>query len=77
MPKQTRNHCSFLSSYGGVYSCQDPIYFEGFCEFHYGCYTRGEINKHGKISDKLDDQERRIQINFHGLEIPDDLKPSF
>ena len=70
-------HCSFLSSYGGVFRCQDPVYFTGFCEFHYKAYERGEINHHGHISDKLDDQLRRREINFHGLEIPEDLKPSF
>ena len=25
----------------------------------------------------LDDQKRRLEINFHGLVIPDELKPSF
>lgn len=68
--------CSFLSSYGGVYRCQDPVYFMGFCEFHYRCFERGEINHLGHISDKLDDQVRRRDINFHGLSLPDDLKPS-
>lgn len=77
MVEPKRRTCIFLSSYGGVYRCQDPPYFLGFCEFHYGCYERGEINAHGKISDKLDDQERRRQINFHGLSIPPDLRPSF
>ena len=77
MVEVTRDHCSFLSSYGGVYRCQDPVYFLGFCEFHYRCCERGEINQYGHISDKLDDQVRRREINFHGLEIPQDLKPSF
>ena len=77
MPESRRDHCSFLSSYGGVYRCQDPVYFMGFCDFHYGCYERHEINELGHISDKLDDQVRRREINFHGLEIPQDLKPSF
>ena len=77
MPEPGREHCSFLSSYGGVYRCQDPVYFLGFCEFHYECYERREINEYGHISDKLDDQVRRREINFHGLEIPQDLKPSF
>jgi len=69
--------CTFLSSYGGVYRCQDPLYFLGYCEFHYEAYRRGEINALGHISDKLDDQDRRREINFHGLVIPEDLKPSF
>ena len=70
-------HCSFLSSYGGVYRCQDSVFFLGFCSFHYRCYEIGEINQLGHISDKLDDQIRRREINFHGLRIPADLKPSF
>ena len=70
-------HCSFLSSYGGVYRCQDPVYFMSFCEFHYKAYEAGEIDALGHISDKLDDQVRRRQINFHGLNIPEDLRPSF
>ena len=70
-------HCTFLSSFGGVYRCQDPLYFMGFCAFHYGAFERGEINKLGHISDKLDDQRRRLEINFHGLDIPPELKPSF
>ena len=72
-----REHCGFLSSYGGVYKCQDPVLFLGFCAFHYRSYELGEINQHGHISDKLDCQIRRREINFHGLEIPTDLKPSF
>ena len=70
-------HCTFLSSFGGVYRCQDPLYFMGFCAFHYDAFEHGEINQLGHISDKLDDQRRRLEINFHGLNIPADLKPSF
>ncbi len=77
MSEEKRLHCSFLSSYGGVYRCQDPVYFLGFCEFHFQAYERGDINEYSHISDKLDDQERRREINFHGLQLPEDLKPSF
>ena len=70
-------HCSFLSSYGGVYKCQDPVFFLGFCSFHYRSYELGEINQLGHISDKHGDQHRRREINFHGLQIPPDLMPSF
>jgi len=76
MSEPVRDHCSFLSSYGGVYRCQDPVLFLGFCAFHYHCYELGEINQYGHISDKLDDQIRRRAINFHGLRIPADLKPA-
>ena len=77
MPETKPRHCSFLSSYGGIYRCQDPVYFLDFCEFHHQCYERGEIDKHGHISDNLDDQIRRREINYHNLELPEDLKPSF
>ncbi|HKY31293.1 MAG TPA: hypothetical protein VJV23_02070 [Candidatus Polarisedimenticolia bacterium] len=77
MDSAPSTHCSFLSSYGGVYRCQDPVYFLGFCRFHYGCYETGEIDALGHIADTLDDQERRREINFHGLALPDDLTPSF
>ena len=77
MAEPKREHCRFLSSFGGVYWCQDPPYFLGFCEFHHACYENGEINKNGRISDKLDDQKRRLEINFHSLEIPEDLRPCF
>ncbi len=77
MSEEKHTHCNFLSSYGGVYRCQDPVYFLGFCEFHYQAYECGDINEYGHISDKLDDQIRRREINFHGLKIPEDLKPSF
>ena len=77
MAGETARHCSYLSSYGGVYRCQDPVYFLGFCQFHYQCYENHEIDAHGHISDKLSDQQRRREINFHGLSLPVDLKPSF
>jgi hypothetical protein len=77
MGEPRTNHCTFLSSYGGVYRCQDPLYFMGFCRFHHAAYEAGEIDALGHISDILDDQKRRLEINFHGLVIPDELKPSF
>ena len=77
MPGEKVEPCRFLSSYGGVYRCRDAAYFMGFCQFHHKAYESGEINELGHISDKLDDQTRRREINFHGLVIPEDLKPSF
>jgi len=77
MSTASRSHCTFLSSFGGVFRCQDPTYFMGFCKFHYRCYELGEIDSLGHISDKLDDSRRRLEINYHGLEIPEDLRPSF
>ena len=58
--------CRFVTSWGGVERCSDPAYRVGFCRFHFDCYRRGEINERGIISERLDDQERRRAINFHG-----------
>jgi hypothetical protein len=58
--------CGFVTSWGGVERCSDPAYRVGFCRFHFDCYRRGEINERGIISERLDDQERRRAINFHG-----------
>lgn len=68
-------HCRFITSLGGAAYCQDPPYVLGFCEFHHDCYQRGEIDQEGRLSDSLDDQARRREINFHGLELPEDLTP--
>ena len=61
-------HCKFRTSHGGAKFCQDPAYLEGFCSFHYEALTRGEINELGIINEKLSDQHRRREINFHGIE---------
>lgn len=58
--------CRFVTSWGGVERCGDPAERFGFCRFHFDCYRRGEINERGIISERLDDQERRRAINFHG-----------
>jgi len=59
--------CRFTSSWGGVARCGQPAYRLGFCRFHFDCYGRGEIDIRGVISERVSDQERRRQINFHGL----------
>ena len=59
--------CRFVSSWGGVERCADPAVRLGFCPFHYDCYRRGEIDIRGIISERLNDQERRRAINFHGV----------
>ncbi len=59
--------CRFVSSWGGVERCGDPVYRYGFCRFHFECYLNGEITERGLISERLDDQGRRRAINFHGL----------
>ena len=65
-------HCKFRTSYGGARFCQDPVYLEGFCKFHHEALLGGEINELGVINEKLSDQERRRQINFHGIDLTPD-----
>lgn len=62
-------HCRFRTSYGGARFCQDPVYLEGYCRFHHRAFRRGEINELGVINELLSDQNRRREINFHGIEI--------
>ncbi|MDQ7006900.1 MAG: hypothetical protein Q9Q40_06680 [Acidobacteriota bacterium] len=66
MATQTRT-CSFRSSLGGTSRCQDPVYAEDFCRFHYECLLRGEVLPNGQINEMLFDQDRRRTINFHGI----------
>ena len=63
-------HCRFRTSYGGALFCKDPVYLEGFCEFHYRALQKGEINELGVLNERLTDQARRREINYHGIEIP-------
>lgn len=65
------DHCRFRTSYGGARFCQDRVYLEGFCRFHYGALQSGEINEHGVLNERLSDQVRRREINFHGLRLSD------
>ena len=62
-------HCSFRTSHGGSQFCQDPIYLEGFCRFHFKALQVGEINERGVINEQLSDQIRRREINFHGIDL--------
>lgn len=65
--KARHDGCGFRSSYGLQY-CQEPLYAEGFCRFHYECMLRGELLPNGQINEMLSDQNRRRVINFHGLQ---------
>lgn len=65
-------HCRFRTSYGGARFCQDPVYLEGFCKFHHEALLRGEINELGVISERLSDQGRRREINYHGIDLAED-----
>ncbi|HXI04657.1 MAG TPA: hypothetical protein VNI57_15890 [Candidatus Saccharimonadales bacterium] len=74
---ERRPHCKFITSFGGAAYCHDEPYLLGFCQFHFDAYQKGEINEEGLISDRLDDQSRRWAINFHGVQLPEDVKPYF
>ena len=65
------NHCRFRTSHGGASYCQDAVYLEGFCRFHHQALQNGEINENGVINERLFDQTRRREINFHGIEESD------
>ncbi len=65
------NHCKFRTSYGGAAFCRDADYLEGFCKFHFRCLQDGEINENGVICELISDQDRRREINYHGISIPD------
>ena len=66
-------HCRFRTSLGGAKFCQDAPYLEGFCKFHYKALQAGEINENGVINEQLSDQNRRREINFHGISQTDDV----
>lgn len=63
------DHCRFRTSYGGARFCEDAAYLEGFCKFHHDALRRGEINENGVINERLSDQRRRREINFHGIAV--------
>ena len=63
-------HCRFRTSHGGTLFCQDPVYLEGFCEFHFRALQKGEINENGVLNERLSDQARRREINYHGIQVP-------
>jgi hypothetical protein len=63
------NNCRFRTSHGGALYCQDPAYLEGFCKFHHKALQNGEINELGVINERLSDQERRREINYHGIRL--------
>jgi len=59
--------CRFVTSWGGVARCGEEAYREGFCRFHFECFRNGEITERGLISERLSDQNRRREINYHAL----------
>jgi hypothetical protein len=62
-------HCRFRTSYGGAKFCRDAVYLEGFCRFHYRALQAGEINDNGVINERIRDQRRRREINYHGIDV--------
>ncbi len=65
-PEEHR-HCRFITSLGGVRRCQDALYREGFCRFHFEAFLSGEILPNGQICERLTDQHRRRALNYHGI----------
>ena len=65
---QGMNHCRFRTSCGGSLFCRNAPYLEGFCKFHYRALQAGEINENGILNERISDQIRRREINFHGIE---------
>jgi len=63
------NHCRFRTSWGGARFCQEPAYLEGFCKFHYSALQRDEMNDNGVLNERLSDQTRRREINYHGIHV--------
>ena len=61
------SHCRFRTSFGGAQFCQDDSYLEGFCRFHYKALQNGEINENGVLNERISDQKRRREINYHGI----------
>jgi hypothetical protein len=65
--EEALTHCRFRTSLGGTRHCQDTLYRDGFCRFHFECYLRGEVLANGQVNEALGDQDRRRTINFHGI----------
>jgi hypothetical protein len=61
--------CRFRSSYGGSLHCREEAYQAGFCRFHFERFLEGEILWNGQIDERLSDQKRRREINFHGISL--------
>ena len=66
-PTKDVKNCRFLSSLGAVHRCPDPAYREGFCKFHFEAFLRGEVLSNGTLNERLHDQHRRREINYHGV----------
>jgi len=66
-------HCGFRTSWGGARFCQENVYLEGFCRFHYQALQQGEINENGVINELLADQNRRREINYYGIVVDQEI----
>lgn len=65
--------CKFRSSYGGFGRCAHEACLNGFCEFHLDCFLKKELDENGIIVEWVTDQNRRREINFYGVEIPEKI----
>lgn len=59
--------CRFVTQFDGVTRCSEPSHDMGFCRFHRDCLDRGEIDEDGVLSDAVQDQRRRREINYFGM----------
>lgn len=66
-PEKVQDQCRFVTSLGGVLGCPDVAYREGFCRFHFDAFLRGEVLPNGQINERLTDQHRRRDLNYHGI----------
>ena len=67
MPAGETKTCRFLSSLGGTQRCRDAAYQEGLCRCHFETFLRGEVLANGQLDERLADQHRRREINYHGI----------
>ena len=65
--EEKKGNCRFLSSLGAIHRCPDPAYREGFCRFHFEAFLQGEVLSNGQLNERLTDQRRRREINYHGV----------
>ena len=66
-------HCRFRTSFGGTRFCQDPVYLEGFCRFHHRALRNGEMNENGVLNERVSEQARRREINYHGIAVDENV----
>ena len=64
---EDKKNCRFLSSLGAIHRCPDAVHREGFCRFHFEAFLQGEVLPNSQLNERLSDQHRRREINYHGV----------